>query len=76
MAAKKQGNGTIDSPYNSGRPTPSLKGGAGEYNRHPDLGPAGVDGGIPLKFMDTSIPTPKGRLVPQMDIIPGKAEGR
>ena len=74
MAPKSQGKGTIDSPYDAGRPTPGVKGGPGEYNRNPQCGPAGVEGGFPLKFTDDSVKTPKGRLIPQMDVTPGATE--
>ncbi len=50
-----KGKGSIDSSMRMPS-VPGLKGAPGSYNKHPDFGPAGVDGGFPLKFTDDSIP--------------------
>ncbi len=31
-------------------------GGPGVYDKHPNIGPAGNSGGVPLKFFDESLP--------------------
>jgi len=73
MPKRKHGS-QIDSPYTpfAGKvPTPS-SGGPGSYNKHPNVGPAGVSGGVPLKFTDDSIKTQKGPIASSMDVVPAK----
>lgn len=48
----------IDSPMGPSfrRGVPSLTEAPGSYDKHPNVGPAGVSGGLPLKFTDDSVP--------------------
>ena len=70
----KQKGSAIQSPYtnfmNKANPTPS-SGAPGHYSKHPNIGPAGVDGGMPLKFTDDSVKgiMPEG---PSMSPTPAK----
>jgi hypothetical protein len=63
----------IDSPFTAMRGNPSLTEAPGCYDHHPNVGPAGDDGGLPLKFFDHSIPgtkmQPEG---PSMTVVPAK----
>lgn len=69
---KKSGAGTIQSPYTNhmGKAAPTVDG-VGGMTSFPGLGPAGVDGGVPLKIMDTSIAAP-GTIPsgPSMTVVP------
>ena len=57
---KKNGKGSISSAMTSPvRGKPSLTEAPGCYTYHPNVGPRGVDGGLPLKFIDESIPVGK-----------------
>ena len=48
----------VDSPVTGFPPVKGLESAPGKYNENPNLGPKGESGGMPLKFMDTAIPTP------------------
>ena len=56
---KKLSGDGIDSPMTTtlGK-TPGMKGEAGKYGDNGWIGPTGVDGGVPLKFIDETIKTP------------------
>ena len=56
---QKTRGGGIDTTMNNCPPAPGRQGAAGKYDEHPNLGPAGVSGGMPLKFTDESISTPE-----------------
>ncbi len=57
MAGPKQGD-AIDSAMTGFPPVKGMASAPGKYNTNPALGPAGVDGGLPLKFMDDAVKTP------------------
>lgn len=48
---------TIDSPMQN-FPTAPVAGHTKGKTEHPNLGPKGVDGGFPLKFMEDDVPQP------------------
>jgi hypothetical protein len=67
-----KGKGTIDSPMTPFKGVPSSYTEApGEYSKHPNVGPAGETGGVPLKFYDNSVKgiMPEG---PSMEPTPAK----
>jgi hypothetical protein len=68
-----KGKGRIESPMTPFKTIDSYTSAPGDYNVHPNLGPKGEDGGLPLKFTDKSITAapPEG---PSMEPTPAKAE--
>lgn len=58
MPKAKTSGTQIDSPFTPLAPKPGIRGSDGIYDEHPNLGPKSADGGFPLKFMSTAIPTP------------------
>ena len=52
MASKPGGPAALDSPMTSHPAVKGLASDDGTYNKHPDLGPQGESGGLPLKFFD------------------------
>jgi hypothetical protein len=68
-----KGKGRIESPLTPFKTVTSYTEAPGSYTKHPNVGPAGVDGGLPLKFTDESIKgtMPEG---PSMEPTPAKAE--
>ena len=66
------GPANLDTPMTG---VPSHKGIAsapGKYSSHPNLGPAGVSGGLPLKFTDDSIKAQIGPVDNPMYVVPTK----
>lgn len=59
MSHKPGQAANIDSPMTGHPPVKGLASAPGVYSRHRNLGPAGVDGGMPLKFYDDAIKTPE-----------------
>lgn len=60
----------IDSPMTPFKEAPTtLDQAPGDYNKHPNVGPAGDSGGFPLKFTDNSVKgiMPEG---PSMEPVP------
>lgn len=55
--AKKE-HGSVDTVMRNVPAVPGFASSPGEYNEGSGVGPKGVDGGIPLKFIDTSIKAP------------------
>ncbi len=72
MSKAKTSGTTIDSAFKPMAPVPGLASAPGVYNRHPNLGPAAPDSGIPLKFMDTAIGSGTMPSGPSMDVVPAK----
>jgi len=50
-----ENKGRVDSPLTPFRTITSYTEAPGSYSKHPNIGPAGEDGGCPLKFTDESI---------------------
>ena len=71
---KRQPASAIDSPYKSFAPhITDLAPAGGHYDGHPNVGPPQAPGdGLPMKFMDTSVPTPMAPLVSSMEPTPAK----
>jgi hypothetical protein len=59
MGQKPGEKAHLETPMEGHPAVKGLSSAPGKYSSHPELGPPGVDGGMPLKFYDDSI---KGKL--------------
>jgi hypothetical protein len=66
----KQKKGTIDSVMQGFPPVKGMASNPGSYNVNPALGPAGVSGGLPLKFMEGAVKQPVLQETSNTQVLP------
>jgi hypothetical protein len=72
MSHKPGQPANLDTPMTGVPKVPGLSSAPGTYNRHPNLGPDGVSGGLPLKTFDDAVKVQVGPTDNPMHVTPTK----
>jgi hypothetical protein len=70
MANPNVGAGPVDTVMTGYPAVKGITSAPGVYTKHKDLGPSGVDGGMPLKFFDDAVKATMGPVDSTMPVTP------